>query len=743
MKTDKKKTRSSTEIQKIVSGKSPEFSAALKERVDFSYAFALPHRMTVAMPDSSHKTLLDAQNDSLTMSWSYDDLTRAPLATLSVPEIQWRIRLAPTIDGNPLGNSDWQRGGSFLPILDNRYHHHARGTIRLEVIGGDKAAIVKVTARNTGENTYLFAVPCEVIKKCFGHNPAWINDEMFEADYLWAMAGRADRILALGLGSEHYPVGLNTMTLQWAIPPGEERVGWLIRPYEAYRDDLPSLRAHDWAGEFEKARKAWETLFQRAIRVRIPDPGVERALYSCLGDLFIMREPLKDGYMGGLCGTGCYRSCNPFEPALAIIALDQAGFHQEAEDALRVHIDMQEPNGDWTDPKGWGHLAWGNSGYKSWAVMEHFRLTGDMAFLEKVYPRMLASSRWQEIQRQRSRKTKGGRKPVTYGLMPRGRGDCGLKDGDDWWGVFFPHNFLATYADRLSVEAAEILGKKNDLDELRQIHETALQDLINALDKGAIQEDGYRWIPGAPNKTTGSRWGALYALFPCRILAPDHELIEGTFRHIEKNLSPGGVPLHTGLMENGSWVAITADNLAEAHLMRGNGDAAAKYLYAVLNHGTPLFTWCEERGPEAGAKETSGDRQHLWTPVAVVRLIRDMLVMEQDNILHLALGTPRSWLASGQPVSVTDVPTHFGNVSYQIRYDSHKNQVSGTARFPSNPTLEAVRLHIRLRLDQHITSVNSESKAVAAGDGKTIEWKKPQGECSFVCSLTEPDLTRK
>ncbi len=47
--------------------------------------------------------------------------------------------------------------------------------------------------------------------------------------------------------------------------------------------------------------------------------------------------------------------------------------------------------------------------------------------------------------------------------MPRGFGDCGLMDDDDLYGVFLPHNIWAVYADRLTVEAAEILGKTEDL----------------------------------------------------------------------------------------------------------------------------------------------------------------------------------------------------------------------------------------------------------------------------------------
>src|SRR5260370_17321984 len=124
----------------------------------------------------------------------------------------------------------------------------------------------------------------------------------------------------------------------------------------------------------------------------------------------------------------------------------------------------------------------------------------------------------------------------------------------------------------------------------------------------------------------------------------DDPLLTGSLKKIEHSISAGGQPVHTGWMEDGAWVGISLDNVAETHLLLGNGDAAIGYLYSSLNHATPLYTWCEERGLEPGTKKTSGDRQHLWTPVAVLRFLRDPMGMEQKVPLHLRHDTARAWL---------------------------------------------------------------------------------------------------
>ncbi len=670
-------------------------AAPATEQVDFSYAFAPPHRITVGRPGASEKTLLDLEPGSLSLSWTYDDLRSTPLAVWKPPRTQWHIQIQPALDGKPFASSRWKRGGEFLPMLDNLYQSGA-ATLRLEAIGARAAALIRITVTNRDAAPHRFSVPAEVRRGWVAHNPSWAEPGRDPDTLVAAQQERADRVLLFVAGSPVITPGRLTTALEWNLAPGETATGWIVRPYSAYQSDLPALRKQAWPAEFTAAVKEWSDLIARAARFDIPDPGVRNAFYASFADLFIMREPLARGYVGGIPGTEVYRSTNPAEPAVTAIALDQLGLHAEAADGLRVHIDMQEPDGNWDDPTGWGHHCWGVSGFKAWTAMEHYRLTGDRAFLESLYPHLAASSRWQETRRRATRVLNSdGTHPVTYGLMPRGMGDGGLMNGTDYFGVFYTHNILAIYADKLAVEAAETLGRTGDLAELRRIYQTALADFRASLDKGAIQEQGFRWIPGTPNKTSGSRWGALYALFPAGLLAADDPLITGTIRVMEQSVSAGGQPLNTGWMRDGAWVAITLDNLAEVHLLRGDADKAIAYLYSTLNHATPLVTWCEERGQEPGTKNVSGDRQHLWTPLSVVRFLRDALVMEQGGDLHLARATARSWLEAGKTVAVTRAATHFGGTGFRIESAVDRGLIRATIQPPARVRPQSIVLHLR------------------------------------------------
>lgn len=702
--------------------------------VDFKYAFAPPHRITVALPDSGDKTLLDALPGKLEMSWTYENLVYYSFKSFWAPPTKWKVVMEPQIDGHPFPQSKWARSEGYLPVLRNTYHGDG-GNLVLEIGGGDTAAIAKITLANSSDQNETMALRCEVPGGLIGYSPAWVDHEKTADHLLAGWDAPADQVTILGIGADEYPLaGSTVLTMKWNLKPGESKEAWLVRPYKNEESDVAALRKKDWADEFERGKKEWVDLLDRASRVAIPDQMVSNAFYACLADLFIMREPIAKGYIATVPGTEVYRSApSPGETGITAVALDQVGLHYLSELGYRVDLDLQDPDGDWTESKNWSHLIWGAAGFKAWVIMEHYLLTGDTAFLERRFPQMLACSRWQEKQRARTRVSDAnGQRPLTYGLMPRGMGDCGLTDGDDYYGVFYAWNIWPVYADKLALQAARILNRTQDANELDAIYTQGKNDLLVALDRGAITEsDGTRWISAVPGKATGSRYGVLNALFPTGLLSPSDKLIDGTLRYIERNMSPGGIPVHTGWMKDGMWVAIALDNVAEAHLARDEGDKAISLLYATLNHGTPLFTWCEERGQEPNTQKTSGDRQHLWTPVAVVRFLRDALVMEDNDQLHLARGIDRSWLASGQAVGIKDAPTHFGLLSYHFSLDQAKSRLTGEINFPECKTAYKAILHCRLPANLRVVAVDKPSQAALRADGSALEWDNPHGTITF------------
>src|SRR3990172_8374975 len=129
--------------------------------VDFRYAFAPPHRITVAPPDSSNKTLLDALPGKLEMSWTYENLIYYSFKSYWYPQTQWKVVIQPSLDGHPFAQSKWERSGGFLPILRNSYQDNG-GNLVLEAAGGDTAAMIKITLANSSNHNETMTLRCEV-----------------------------------------------------------------------------------------------------------------------------------------------------------------------------------------------------------------------------------------------------------------------------------------------------------------------------------------------------------------------------------------------------------------------------------------------------------------------------------------------------------------------------------------------------------------------------------------------------
>jgi hypothetical protein len=74
---------------------------------------------------------------------------------------------------------------------------------------------------------------------------------------------------------------------------------------------------------------------------------------------------------------------------------------------------------------------------------------------------------------------------------------------------------------------------------------------------------------------------------------------------------------------------------------------------------------------------------------------RSLLVWEDGNVLWLAKATPRYWLEQGKKISVTNAPTYFGTVSYEIVSDADHARINATVEMPLRKAPESVLLRFR------------------------------------------------
>ena len=716
-------------------------SVRLNRCVDFSYARACPHRMTASWPGASDKTLLDVFPDHLRISWTYHNMTEVDLGGLPIQRADYFIEIWPSLDGKPFAEHRWTRPDGGLPVLEDNYTSEDT-SIRFEYIGGRETMIVRVTATNSAKTPKAIAVRC--IDRGQGEALRWF-DPNAPGDALVSSSEKdMPQVSFLVSGPANHLRDKETVFLLWRLQPGETKTGWLLRPYNLSVDSLSQWRRPNWETEFNKAKDKWVGILSKAMTIQLPDKGVEKALYAAMGDILTMQEPASNGILTQTTGSEVYRFSNAGDCAAAVVALAQCGFLDNAMEVFQTQFFLAQPNGNWAG--GWAYDFVAFSGFKSWVAMEFYHLNHDRAFLEKLYPFMLSGSRWHEKRRSESRKEENGKPIRGFGLIQPSMADCGMMDKSGR-GVFIPHNIWTVYADKITMETARLLGRPEEEAEIAALYQKAFTELMACIESGSIEEEGYRWIPSSPNDPSGSFWGVLNLVCPCELVPFDHPLLNGTMQKMESMIGKSGLTKHTGWLPEGMWVAVNVDNIGMTHLFRGELDKFSDLLYAALNHATPLYTLSEEQGQEPGSS-SSGDLQDVWAQSSLARAIRYSLVMERDQSLMIARAIPREWLASGKSIKVKDAPSHFGKVSYQIRYNPDSGKITGSLEVPKEYPPEEVRIYLRLPSDWSVQEVDSSCKATLdqevplAVTGDTcpvLIWQKAVGKLNFSVRVMKGD----
>ncbi len=652
--------------------------------IQHDYTFAPPHRITLSRPSASEKLLADVNLRGISIAWSFQSLVNDfPLSwTNRIKDVTFYY--GAYLDGEELTFTKWYRHESGAPYLFAKTEKDGF-QMTVSAIACKTGVIIRTESEASGDGAKKLHVQFSHTNGWVISNQGWIDGKNNHV-LLKMNGGRADRILAFGKGADDYvmyglsgdtgevpmanvkygvkPHSMKKITSLFTLEPNRKKIGYYIIPYENYFAELSSLEQMDCEKEMAEALAEWTALLDRSAKFILGDSDVLHSYRACLADLFVMRETIGD-YTGICCGTDFYRSANSGEPLETEILLDTLGYTEEALADYPMYLDVEEENGSWICSKGWEHEIWGVVYNKANAVMTHYLLTGDRAFLESYYQKMYRSTLFHDRARQSTMQSpvKGER-----GLLPRGMGDCGMMNGADYYGVFYSINCQALAADRLTVEAAEILGKTEDAAVLREIYERAKSDLLLSIRENAVQEDGYIRMPSVVTAPPRCLYGSLFGFWPAEILEKDDPIIEGTLRYTENcSISEGGLPMGTGWMKDGLWVAMALGSLARTYLRMGFYEKARAYLYPALNHASPLITYCEERGWEKNSERISGDKQHLWTPLSVCQYMVDAAYFSFNGETHLLAGICPEWIENGDLFAVENLKTPFGNMTLSLQ----------------------------------------------------------------------------
>jgi len=478
------------------------------------------------------------------------------------------------------------------------------------------------------------------------------------------------------------------VTLQFPeirILPGERRVLAIGVGRGRNAPFVPQTTSHAEAF-LNRAQRYWREVDLPYDHIEVPDAGVQALVDSAIRNIYQARE-IKKGLPAFQVGPTCYRGLWVVDGSFLMEAVAYLGRAGEARDGIRYLLSFQRDDGAFMLIDG----HWKETGIALWAVTRHARLTGDKAWLKTVWPKVDMGFAFVRRMRKMASAHPGA---PNAGLIPAGFSDGGLAGQ-------YPEytNVYWTLAGmRSAVEAARWLGKDSQAEDWQREYHDFYATFRRAAERDMRTDaHGNRFLPirmrddqnVAPQK---AQWAFLHAIYPGKVFAPDDPLVRGNMATLQA-VEQEGLVFGTGWLSEGIWNYF-GSFYGHAWLWIGQGQKAARTLYAFANHASPLLAWREEQMPLGKGQQVCGDMPHNWASAEFIRLVRHLLVLERGDELHLFEGLPAKWVRPGTVIGLRDILTEFGPMSLELRV-AHDGSSASLELDPPRRTVSArIVLHL-------------------------------------------------
>jgi hypothetical protein len=364
-------------------------------------------------------------------------------------------------------------------------------------------------------------------------------------------------------------------------------------------------------------------------------------------------------------GPRCYRRSWIRDGALTGMALAEMGFADEARAFLRWYAPHQLPDGrvpcavnrDGVDPvpehDSHGELIWG--------IVELWRLTGDRAVLDELWPHAHRAA--EAIAALRAQRMTGDRRgQACWGLLPESISHEGYSSRPvhSFWDDFFAVRGLADAA-----EAAEAVGDVAAARRLTALRDDMRRDLHAAI-RRTIADHGLSVIPGSVELGDFDPTSTAIAFDPCdEWLRLPQDALRATFARYLEELTA---------RRNGTRVADAYTpyevRTAAALVALGQRERALELLEWLIGDQRPVAwrQWPEIAWRDTRAPRFLGDLPHGWVASSFVRAVRRLVAWEDrdSRALALAAGVPAAWVREEPGIRVVDLPTHWGSISFAM-----------------------------------------------------------------------------
>jgi len=203
-------------------------------------------------------------------------------------------------------------------------------------------------------------------------------------------------------------------------------------------------------------------------------------------------------------------------------------------------------------------------------------------------------------------------------------------------------------------------------------------------------------------------------IYPKKLLEKDDPKIKKTLEDYRKNKMPEGIAMWMVFLHH-----YITERIAQQHLLLDDQELVLRDFYSILSHTGS----CHE-GFEHNIKPW-GDRYYLipirilflkmdyfnfpphgWAAVCFNLLLRNMLIREEDNNLHLISAISPEWIYG--PITIKNANTYFGICNFALNQQGAKVQLSFSGSFERSKP-ELIIIHIPYFVDKKSLKIESDS----------------------------------
>jgi hypothetical protein len=263
-------------------------------------------------------------------------------------------------------------------------------------------------------------------------------------------------------------------------------------------------------------------------------------------------------------------------------------------------------------------------------------------------------------------------------------------------------------------------------------------DILESMRRATIEKDGMRLLPIEPDthrllKASDYRGGDYYGLVASSLLENGFLRPESEEARLLTDALESRKGLILGMCEfmEGIDHAYTY-GYWRTQLERDDVRKVLLGFWGTMAYGMTQDTYSPVECTYQVLGENHYTLPHTYSCTQQLRLLRDMLVHEEGDVLWLAKAMPREWLKpldsarEGAKLVVEDAPTTFGPVSYTLAC-MDGSEVYVELKPPVRSAPREVRLRIRHPEGRKIKQVEPESSAI-----------RVEGDTLVVTGATEP-----